>query len=115
VIVECLTAAGIVAVLLAPTLVAYALLPVLGMVLQGSSSITYATVSDLIRADRRSRGFAVIYTVASAASIAGPIVFGVVGDRFGLAPAMLTMAVVVLLPLPLCTLLRPVMVGKHAG
>jgi len=115
VLVECLTAAGIVAILLAPTLVAYVLLPVLGMVLQGSSSITYATVSDLIRADRRSRGFAVIYTVASAASIAGPIVFGVVGDRFGLAPAMLTMAVVVLLPLPLCTLLRPTMVGKHAG
>ncbi len=85
------------------------------MVLQGSSSITYATVSELVRPDRRSRGFAVIYTIASAASIVGPIAFGVVGDRFGLVPAMLTMAVVVLLPLPLSALLRPSMVGKVAG
>ncbi len=114
-IVECLTAAGIIAILLSPTLLAYVLLPVLGLALQGSSSITYATVSDLVRPDRRSRGFAVIYTVASAASIAGPIAFGVVGDRFGLASAMLTMALVVLLPVPLSALLRPAMVGKHAG
>ena len=114
-IVECLTAAGIVAVLLSPTLVAYFLLPVLGLALQGSSSITYATVSDLVHPDRRSRGFAAIYTIASAASIAGPIAFGFVGDGFGLVPAMLTMAVVVLLPLPLIVLLRPTMVGKHAA
>jgi MFS family permease len=117
IIVECLTAAGIVAVLLAPTLLAYILLPVLGLVLQGSSSITYATVSDLVRPDRRSRGFAVIYTVASAASIAGPIAFGVIGDRFGLAPAMLAMALVVLVPVPLSALLRPAKVGnqEHQG
>ena len=114
-VVECLTAAGIVAILLSPTLIAFVLLPVLGLVLQGSSSITYATVSDFVRPDRRSRGFAVIYSVASAASIAGPIVFGVVGDRFGLASAMLAMAVVVLLPLPLSALLRPTMVGKYAA
>ena len=117
IIVECLTAAGIVAVLLAPTLLAYLLLPVLGVVLQGSSSITYATVSDLVRPDRRSRGFAVIYTVASAASIAGPIAFGVIGDRFGLAPAMLAMALVVLVPVPLSALLRSEKVGNqdHQG
>jgi MFS family permease len=107
VVVECLTAAGIMAILVSPTLVAYVLLPVLGLVLQGSSSITYATVSDLVRPDRRSRGFAAIYSIAAAASIVGPIIFGVVGDRFGLAPAMLAMAVVVLLPLPLSALLRP--------
>jgi len=106
IIVQSLTAAGIVAVLLSPTLLAYVLLPVLGIVLQGSSSITYATVSDLVHADKRSRGFAAIYTVASAASIAGPIVFGVVGDRFGLAPAMLSMAGLILLTLPLSALLR---------
>jgi MFS family permease len=106
---------GIVAILLSPTAIAYVLLPVLGLVLQGSSSITYGTVGDFISADRRSRGFAVIYSVAGAASIAGPIVFGIVGDRFGLAPAVLSMAVVVLLPLPLSGLLRPRMVGKYAG
>jgi len=38
-----------------------------------------------------------------------------VGDRFGLAPAMLAMAVVVVLPVPLSALLRPTMSGKHAA
>jgi MFS family permease len=113
VVVECLTAVGIVAVLVSPTLVAYFLLPVLGLVLQGSSSITYATVSDLVRGDRHSRGFATIYSVASSAAIAGPIVFGMIGDRFGLVPAMLAMACIVLLPLPLCVLLRPALAGKY--
>ncbi len=115
VLAECLTAVGIIAILLSPTFIAYLLLPVLGLVLQGSSSITYGTVSDFVSAERRSRGFAVIYSVASAASIAGPIVFGVIGDNFGLAAAMVSMAVIVLLPLPLCGLLRPPMVGQPAA
>ena len=116
VIVEVLTAVGIVAVLHAPTLTAFLLLPLVGLVLQGSSSITYATVSDLVRSERRSRGFGAIYTVASAASIAGPILFGVIGDGFGLAPALLTMAATVLVPLPLCLLLAPSpTIGKYAG
>ena len=114
VVVECLTAVGIIGILVSPTLLAYLLLPVLGVVLQGSSSITYATVSELVRADRHSRGFAAIYTIASAASIAGPIVFGVIGDEFGLAPAMVSMAVVVLMPLPFSGLLRPTLADKHA-
>ena len=114
VIVECLTASGIIAILVSPTLLAFMLLPVLGTVLQGSSSITYATVSDLVRAERHSRGFALIYTIASAASIAGPIAFGVIGDGFGLAAAMLSMAVVVLVPLPLSALLRSTPAGKYA-
>lgn len=105
--IEILTAAGIVAVLYAPTLVAYLLLPLLGVVLQGSSSITYATVADLMRGDRHSRGFATVYAIASSASILGPVGFGIVSDRFGLTPAMLAMALVVLLPLPLSLALRP--------
>lgn len=114
VIAECLTAVGIVAILIAPTLGAYLLLPLVGLALQGSSSITYATVSDLVQSGRRSRGFAIIYTVASVASIAGPVAFGLIGDGLGLVPAMLTMAAVVLLPVPLCLLLRPAGAGKYA-
>jgi MFS family permease len=107
VLVECLTAAGIIAVLFAPTLTAYFMLPVLGVALQGSSSITYGTVSDLVHDDRQSRCFALIYSVASGAVIIAPIVFGLVGDQFGLAPVMLTLACVTLVPLPLSLLLRP--------
>jgi FSR family fosmidomycin resistance protein-like MFS transporter len=112
--VECLTAAGVVAVLLAPTLVAFLLLPVIGLVLQGSSSITYGSVGDLVQGDRQSRGFAAIYSIASGSAIVAPVGLGLIGDRYGLSPAMLTMACVVLLPLPLCALLRPALAGEHA-
>jgi MFS family permease len=115
IVAEILTAAGIVAILYSPTLVAFLLLPMVGLALQGSSSITYATVSDLVRSERRSRGFGVIYTIASAGSIVGPIAFGIIGDEFGLAPAMLSMAAIVLLPLPLSFLLRPAVAPKYAS
>lgn len=114
IVVQCLTAAGIVGVLLSPTLMAYSLLPLLGVALQGSSSITYATVGDLVHGERQSRGFAAIYSVSGAASIVGPIAFGIIGDRLGLAPAMLAMSLVVLATLPLSSLLRPALQGKFA-
>lgn len=111
VLVECLTAVGIIAVLLSPTLMAYFMLPVIGAALQGSSSITYSTVSDLVDDDRQSRGFALIYSVGSGAAIVAPIAFGLIGDRFGLTPVMLTIACVTLVPLPLSLLLRPALKG----
>ena len=106
VLVELLSAAGIVAVLLAPAALALCLLPVVGVVLQGSSTITYGTVGDLVDERRHSRGFALIYTIVSGAAIVGPIAFGLVSDGLGLGAAMLAMAVVVVLPVPLCLLLR---------
>jgi len=114
IVVECLTAAGIVSVLLSPAMVAFFLLPVLGLVLQGSSSITYATVGDLVRGERQSRGFAAIYSIASGGAILAPIAFGVISDRFGLTTTMVTMACTVLLLLPLCTLLRPTLARRYA-
>ena len=78
----------------------------LGFVLQGSSTITYGTVGDLVDERRHSRGFALIYTVVSGASIVGPISFGLLSDGFGLDAAMLAMAAVVAMPVPLCLLLR---------
>ena len=104
--VEIVSAAAILAVLAAPTMVAFLLLPLAGVVLQGSSSITYGTVGDLVDERRQSRGFALVYTLSSVAAIAGPIAFGLVSDGFGLEAAMLAMAIVVVLPVPLCLLLR---------
>ena len=106
-VVQVLTAAGIAAVLAAPTLLAFCLLPLVGVVLQGSSSITYGLVGDLVHPERQSRGFATIYSVSSGAAILGPVGFGMISDGLGLAPAVLAMAGAVLLPLPLCLWLRP--------
>ena len=104
--VEIVSAAAILAVLAAPTMVAFLLLPLAGVVLQGSSSITYGTVGDLVDERRQSRGFALVYTFSSVASIVGPISFGLVSDGFGLEAAMVAMAVVVAFPAFLAPLLR---------
>lgn len=114
VLVEILTAVGIVAILLLPTLAAYVLLPVLGMALQGGSSITYGTVGDLIEPERQARGFAVIYSIATGAMIVGPMAFGLIGDSFGLIPAMLAMAATILVPLPLCLFMRRAVADQFA-
>lgn len=103
---EILTAVGILVILLAPTLVAFLMLPLLGVVLQGSSSITYGAVSELVSEERQSRGFAAIYTIASAASVTGVVAFGLVSDLFGLSISLSLMAVVVLLPIGFSVVLR---------
>ena len=76
------------------------------VMLQGSSTITYGTVGDLVDERRHFRGIALIYTVVSGAAIVGPIAFGLLSDGLGLGATMLAMAVVVVLPIPLCLLLR---------
>ena len=106
VVVEVLSAAAILAVVAAPAMIAFCLLPFAGLVLQGSSTITYGTVSDLVDERRQSRGFALVYTLSSFAAIVGPIGFGLVSDRLGLDAAMTAMALVVAVPALLVLLLR---------
>lgn len=113
--VELASAVAILAVLAAPATVAFCLLPLAGVVLQGSSTITYGTVGDLVEERRQSRGFALVYTLSSAASIVGPIAFGLVSDGFGLEAAMVAMALVVVLPVPLSLLLRGALRQARAG
>ncbi len=106
VLVQSATAAGIVALLVSPTWLAFLLLPVLGLFLQGSTSITYGSVNDFVHGDRASRAFAVVYSVSSLAGIAGPIFFGLISDRLGLVATMLTMAAVSLLAATFIAMVR---------
>ena len=104
--VELLSAALILAVVAAPPMLALCLLPFAGVVLQGSSSITYGTVNDLVDEKRHSRGFGLVYTLTNIASIAGPIGFGLLSDAQGLDAAMIAMAVLVAVPALLTLPLR---------
>jgi MFS family permease len=106
VLTEAATSLAIIAILASPLPVAMLLLVPLGVALNGTSSVLYATVADLVTAERRSRGYGLYYTLTIAASAAGPTVYGFVGDAVG-APATLSLiAVVVLTTIPLCLLLR---------
>ena len=106
VLTEAATSVAIVAILAAPLPVAMLLLVPLGVALNGTSSLLYATVADLVTAERRSRAYGLYYTLTIAASAAGPTLYGFVGDAVGVPTALSLIAVVVLTTIPLCLLLR---------
>jgi MFS family permease len=104
---EIATAAGILAVLALPAAAALLLLPLVGVVLQGTSSVLYATLGEYVRPERLSRAFGLFYTVGSVCGIAAPLAFGLLGDRLGVHVAIAVLGGTILLTLPLVAVLRP--------
>jgi MFS transporter, FSR family, fosmidomycin resistance protein len=80
---------------------ALALLPLIGVALNGTSSVLYGTVPDLVPADRRESAFGVFYTGTIGAGALSPVLYGLFSDAIGLTPALLLVAAIVLLTLPL--------------
>jgi MFS family permease len=93
-------------VIMLPTVAVFFLLPLVGIVLQGSSTITYGSVRQFVDEARQSRGFALIYSMANGASVAGPVGFGIISDIYSVGTAVVLMAVVALLPLGMCMRLQ---------
>ncbi len=110
VITEAATALGIAAVVAAPLGVTLAVLIPLGIGLNGTSSVLYGTVADLVVPERRSRAYGLYYTVSIGASALAPLVFGVIGDLAGIPTTLAIVAGLVLVAIPLCLALRPVVV-----
>lgn len=100
-ITEGATAAGILALLPLPVGAALALLPIIGVALNGTSSVLYGTVPDLVTVEHRETAFGVFYTGTIGAGALAPVLYGVLGDAIGLTSAMLLVAAFVLLTLPL--------------
>ena len=110
-ITEVWTALGIVAVVALPAEAAFVALPLVGVALNGTSTVIYASVGDLIDEDRHARAFAVIYTIGSLCGVVAPFGFGLVADATSIVTALLAVAALVgatLLLLPtLAAALRP--------
>jgi MFS family permease len=106
VVTEAATTLCILAVVAAPLPVALAILPLLGVALNGTSSVLYGTVADLVSADRRSRAYGLYYTVTIATSALAPSIYGVIGDAVGVTTTLVIVATVVLVTIPLCLMLR---------
>ena len=82
---EGLTAAGILALLPLPLDAALVLLPLIGVALNGTSSVLYGSVPDLVAPDWRTRALSIFYTGTIGSGAIAPIVFGRAGDAFGSA------------------------------
>jgi MFS family permease len=109
-ITELITAGALLGLLAAPLgLALLALLP-LGFVLNGTSSVLYASVAGLVHASRRARGYGLYYTCSQVASAAAPLLYGVVADLFGLPAALVTLAAVTAAIVPIA-----LVVGSRLG
>ena len=111
---EAATALGILVIIAAPLPVALVALLPMGVALNGTSSVLYGTVADLVMAERRSRAYGLYYTLSVGASALAPTIYGLVGDAVGVSATLGIVSTVVLVTIPLCLVLRPA-VSAPAG
>jgi MFS family permease len=104
---EGLTAVGILALSQLPLLPTLILLPLIGIALNGTSSVLYGSVPELVEPHWRTRGLSIFYTGTIGSGAIAPVLFGRLGDLVGVWPALTVVALFVLLTLPIAWLLRP--------
>jgi predicted MFS family arabinose efflux permease len=109
---EGVTAIGIVALLPLSLDASILLLPVVGVALNGTSSVLYGSVPDLVPPEKRTRAFGIFYTGTIGAGAVSPALYGLIGDAFGVPTALIVVAAGVLLTLPLTLMLRPALAAQ---
>ena len=98
---EILTSAGILSLTWLSPSVIWVLLPFVGIVLNGTSSVLYATVAEIISPLARSRGYGLYYAITSGSSAVSLLLYGVLSDALGLSFTIISVALMVLLTIPL--------------
>lgn len=102
---QVLSAAGVAALLLLPAGMLLWLLPFIGLVVQGSTTITYGAAADLLHPDRQARGYSLVYSLSGLSGVTGPFAFGYLADRYGLSLAIASLVIVTLITVPMCVIL----------
>lgn len=109
---EAATALLIVATLVLPLLPLLAVLPLLGIVLNGTSSALYGTVPDLAPEGDVGRGFAIFYTSVIGAGGLAPILYGAVADYAGQSTGILAASCTAATVIPLVLALKPALAAN---
>ncbi len=104
---EFLTGAGIIALLFLPLAGALTLLPLVGLALNGTSSVLYGTVPEFVDHQRQSRAFGLFYTLGLGAGSLAPVLCGLLSDWAGVSATLATVGALAFATLPLCRLLAP--------
>ena len=114
VLTEICTALGIIALLFAPLLVALLILPLIGVALNGTSSVLYGTVSEFVDENRQARAFSLFYTIGLGSGAVAPIIFGAIGDAVSVTFSLGLVAAMAILIIALCPFLAP-KIAKNAA
>ncbi len=104
---EAATALLIVATLALPLAPMLILLPLLGIALNGTSSVLYGTVPELAPGGDTGRAFALFYTGVSGSGGLAPIAYGAIADHSSQTVGVLAAAATAILIVPMVLGLRP--------
>jgi MFS family permease len=107
VLTEICTALGIVVLLFAPLLLSLLILPLIGVALNGTSSVLYGTVSEFVEENRQARAFSLFYTIGLGSGAVAPIIFGAIGDAVSVTFSLGLVAAMALLIIAICPILAP--------
>jgi FSR family fosmidomycin resistance protein-like MFS transporter len=115
VLTEAATTVAILTVVASPLPVAFAALLPLGVALNGTSSVLYGSVADLVEPERRARAYGLYYTLSVGASALAPSILGLVSDVVGPATTLVIVSLVVLVTIPLALVLRSTVTAPVAA
>lgn len=104
---EAATAILMTATLFMPLMPILVILPLLGVFLNGTSSVLYGTVPELAPGGNTGRAFAIFYTSVIGSGGLAPIVYGVIADHSNQTVGILAAAATAALIIPLVLALRP--------
>lgn len=104
---EILTITGILSLTLLPSSWVWFVLPLVGIVLNGTSSVLYATVAEMIPPISRSRGYGLYYAITLGSGALSPFAFGFLTDSMGLTFTITMTALMVFVTIPLSRYLSP--------
>lgn len=106
IVTEIATGAGILLLLPLPLVHCFLVLPALGIGLNGTSSVLYGTVADLVIPERRSRAYGLFYTLGIGSGAVAPFLYGLLSDRAGVPITLGAIGLMALATLPLAWRLR---------
>jgi MFS family permease len=112
---ELATALLIAIVLFAPLGAGMLVLPLLGAVLNGTSSVLYGAVADVVDSRKLERAFAIFYTGTIGSGALAPVLYGYGGDQFGVTTITLIIALTAVVTLVPVTVFNGRQVREHEG
>ncbi|WP_297835644.1 MFS transporter [Pseudomonas sp.] len=99
IVTELATALLIGVVISAPLTIGLLILPLLGAVLNGTSSVLYGSVTEVVDSRKLEKAFSVFYTGTIGSGALAPILYGYTGDHLGVTMATVVVAVTAALAL----------------
>ncbi|PYC15417.1 MFS transporter [Pseudomonas mosselii] len=110
---ELLTAGLILVALLLPYLPLMLVMPLIGVALNGTSSVLTGLVPDFAGREQRERVFACFYTGTVGGGALAPVLIGAISDHSGVEQGLMTLAGALLLTLPLCLVVHTGLPRRH--